>query len=493
MRSAVSCTLLFVLMLLTDCGRQNSSASLRIAQEAELYSLNPFTAADAQSRAVLCNVYEALVEFDREMKVRPALATRWTSEDDRTWVFDLRAGVKFHDGKPLKAEDVKQSLEYVAHDPVSGWESVEVIGDLKIRMRSVRPDPLLLNRLTQILIVPARQIDFETQPVGTGPYRVVERTAQTLTLESFREYWRGNPSIERLEFRPIQERVVAEELRERKIDLFRLLPSDAVSTIERVAEYKVVGRPGLAVVYLWFNCGELFEGRPNPFSNPLVRRAVSLALDREALVRRLGGKDIAAHQLIPDGVFGSIPGREPLPHGVALARETLLQAGMTKLEARLAHPPGAAYTRTARIIREMLEPAGIRIIPEERSLQKILEGRHNQSLQFFLLSWTFDDGDAWTFLMASLHSRRGAGDLRSTNPGYSNPVLDQLIENSQGATRNLLMEQYEAILKIAMEDAPIIPVYRRYDNYTYSRRFHFEPRLDGKLVALEIRRHGDTE
>jgi ABC-type oligopeptide transport system substrate-binding subunit len=136
----------------------------------------------------------------------------------------------------------------------------------------------------------------------------------------------------------------------------------------------------------------------------------------------------------------------------------------------------------------MLDPIGIRVVPEEMSWLDLLEGRRDQRLGLFALSWTFDDGDAWTFLMASLHTRRGPNDTRSTNPGYSNATLDRLIEATQEA-RGLeqVRERYEAAFRLALKELPLIPLYQNYDLYAASSRVSFDPRIDGKLVAWDMR------
>jgi ABC-type transport system substrate-binding protein len=118
---------------------------------------------------------------------------------------------------------------------------------------------------------------------------------------------------------------------------------------------------------------------------------------------------------------------------------------------------------------------------------EFLEARGKQQLPFFALTWTFDDGDAWTFLRASLHTKGGPGDFRSTNPGYSNPQVDRLIEQSQQASSiHDISSRYESVLGIAIRETPIIPLYRRYDLYGVSERVRFHPRLDGKLLAVEM-------
>jgi peptide/nickel transport system substrate-binding protein len=486
--------LAIVLLLLSSfigCQKQESIEPLRLAQTENLYSFDPDRAADAQSRAILSNFYEALVEFDSDLKIQPALATNWNTPDELTWIFELRKGVKFHDGHTLTAADVKASIERVGgpgvYDPVIGISAIDVMDSYHLRLRLAHPAPLLLNRLTQILIVSANQavISIE-QPIGTGPYRFIRRTKTEIDLEAFDRHWRGKPSIKSIRFSPLSAKAITDDFAKRKLDVYRLLPA----SLQKGSQpgFHVLGRSGLAVMYLWFNCNAVIEGRKNPFGDVRVRQAISLALNRNRIVENLGGRDTAADQLIPDGVFGFMPSWPEVKYDPENSRKLLREAGYPNgFQSAFAHPPGEEYERLTTAIAEMLAPIGIRVQAKELDFVKFLEARRNQQLPFFALTWTFDDGDAWTFFMASLHSKAGPEDFRSTNPGYSNVDVDRLIQESQQATGIYdIPTHYEAILKLVMSEFPIIPLYRRYDLYGVSERVRFRPRLDGKLLAAEM-------
>src|SRR5207244_8967375 len=117
----------------------------------------------------------------------------------------------------------------------------------------------------------------------------------------------------------------------------------------------------------------------------------------------------------------------------------------------------------AAAVAEMLAPVGIRVVPRELRWVELLEARRDRRLDFFVLDWTFDDGDAWTFLMASLHRRAGPSDLRSTNPGCGSAALDRLIEESRHATTiEERRERYAAALALAGEEAAVIATCNHY-------------------------------
>jgi len=495
-RSALLAVFLLLAAALSECRARRRVTTLRLAQAEDLYSLDPDAAADSRSRAVLANVYDGLVGFDRELSVVPELAVSWTTPDDRTWEFELRPGVRFHDGRALTSADVKFSLQRLgggaSPDLVAGFSAVEVLDEHRIRLRTVRPDPLMLNRLTQLLVVPASVHDPNVKPVGTGPYRVVARSPGRLELEAFPQHWRGPPSFDRVVFLAIPDAEVEGALRGHRVDVYRLLSSGAASRQAALAGYRIVGRRGLSITYLWFDCTPRREGRASPFADVRVRRAISLALDRSRIVARLGGRDLPTRQLLPKGVFGFLEERAAAPIDPEGARRLLAEAGYSAgLELRLAHADNDPHRILAASVAEMLAPAGIRVAVEELRWVDLLEARRDRRLGFFVLDWTFDDGDAWTFLMASLHRRAGPSDLRSTNPGCGNASLDRLIEESRhAATIDDRLARYEAALRLAADDVPIVPLYDRYDAYAVAEGVEFEPRLDGKLVASEMRWRG---
>jgi ABC-type transport system substrate-binding protein len=315
---------------------------------------------------------------------------------------------------------------------------------------------------------------------------LIQRTKKELRLEAFDQHWRGKASIKQVVFSALPARMSFEQFKEGNLDVYRLLPASLVKQSPHGVH--IIGRSGLAVMYLWFNCSPEIENHKNPFGDVRIRQAISLALDRDRIVQKLGGSDTTVNQLIPEGVFGFIPSWKDLPHDPESAKRLVKEAGYPNgFQTSFTHPPGESYEQLAIILKELLAPVGIRLQSKELPFVDFLDARRNQQLPFFALTWTFDDGDAWTFLMASLHSKAGPQDFRSTNPGYTNPQVDRLIEESQQVSNvSDIAERYENILKIAIKELPIIPLYRRYDFYGTSQRVRFNPRLDGKLLAAEM-------
>jgi peptide/nickel transport system substrate-binding protein len=145
--------------LLCSCADKSPDGRLlTLAMEDELITLDPYLHDDSIAHSILSNIYDALVSFDRDMKVEPALAISWENPDDLTWRFTLRPNVFFHDGRQLASKDVKYSLERARLGKVCHYlatlQSITVIDDLTLEIKTSKPSPVLLNKLTFIAIMP---------------------------------------------------------------------------------------------------------------------------------------------------------------------------------------------------------------------------------------------------------------------------------------------------------------------------------------------------
>lgn len=142
-------------------------------------SLDPHLTNESASYAVNGNIYDALVKTDADLRVGPCLATSWSNPDDLTWIFELRQGVRFHDGRPFTAEDVVFSLGRGRNDPASDWkgalvaiQKVDALSPHTVAVTTARPFPTLLKSLVGISIVPAGSagaFPLESRPWARGP------------------------------------------------------------------------------------------------------------------------------------------------------------------------------------------------------------------------------------------------------------------------------------------------------------------------------------
>lgn len=325
---------------------------------------------EAATHSILSNIYESLVSFDKDMRLRPTLAMSWSNLDERTWLIQLREGVRFHDGRRLSSADVRFTLERARSDPASGvkgqlWslDAVEVLDGRTLKLRTLRSDPLLMVRLTYILIVPARGPEADPMPPVGTPYRFVRwDKGRVLEVEAFEDYWGGRPRIDRVQFLPVEQGAQSvRALKEGRVDVLRDVPETMEDAIASLPGIRVLSRPGLASTYLWFSTRKE-PGAANPFSDRRVRQAVSLAIDRAAITRGLGGRGIAADQIVQKGVFGYFAGLPPLDFDAGRSRALLKEAGHSRgFDATLIHSSGTSAAAVTGMLRAMLGQVGIRL------------------------------------------------------------------------------------------------------------------------------------
>jgi peptide/nickel transport system substrate-binding protein len=473
-------------------GSGGGVAPLRLVFHSDPQGLDPHLHDEVATHWVLDNVYDALVSFDADMHVRPALAAGWDNPDDLTWRFQLRPGVRFQDGRPLAAADVVVSLERARSHPqskISGYlvevAAVRAVDPRTVEVQTRRPYPILLNKLTFIAIVPRDAPQLIARPMGTGPYRFVSYTAgRRLELEAWDGAWNGGAELEprvSIGFESDAAKRV-ERLTSGQADLIAELPSRYADGVRSAPGCAVRSAGGLRVSYLQ----PRVDGPP--FSDPRVRRAISLAVDREALVRAmLQGRGAPAGQMVGPKVFGYAPELRPPRRDLAAARQLLAAAGYPGgLDAVLEYRDGLDVAA----LRAQLAEAGIRLRPEPRSWSELYPRLLRGQVAFYYGFWECSSGDASDLFDNKVHTRdpaRGYGDSNSN--GYSNPALDELIESS-GSTLN--MNERRRILESAMRvldaDLPLIPLAIPFDLFGVRTALAWAPRFDFRIHAADMRR-----
>jgi peptide/nickel transport system substrate-binding protein len=489
---------LAALAAVASCRRSEPAATLiRIAHEGDVLGADP-ALSDAVSRSVLGNMFEGLVAFDGDMALAPALAVHWSSPDDHTWVFELREGVRFHDGTRLTAEEVKRSLlrdqsrpESQIHQHLAGIRQVEADGLRRLRVSTHQPDPLLLNRLAYVPIHRDWGGRGETAPrAGTGPYRLARwEPGRHLEAVAFAEHWAGRPSFARAVFVPVEEGEESLRVLEKgAVDVLRFVPEMLEARVKAVPRVRVRARPGLATYYLWMDSRPAPRGK-NPFADRRVRQALSLAIDRADLVRRLGGRGVPSDQLVQPGVFGHVASLPSLSFDPRLARWLLKEAGHEGgFEIELVHRASAPIVAVAEAIGLMLADVGIRVRRRTMPWPEMVEAWRAGRLPFFLAGWNFENADAYSFLVDCVLTRDVGRRQGLSNPGFSVAEIDRLIlEHAAVFSRADRLRDYERMMQAALTEMPLVPLYTREYLFGVAEAVQWEPRLDGRLLAAEMR------
>ncbi len=275
---------------------------LIFAAAADATTLDPHNTTDTESDQVIMMVYEPLIAFDDQMNIGPRLAERWSVADDGvTWTFHLRSGVRFHDGNRFDAEAVRLNFVRVL-DPVANHkrlslftmiDRVEVVDPLTVRIVTKYPfgafEPTIAH-VSSAIVSPTVAAEHgkafgssSAAVSGTGPYRVASwKKDQEVVLERFDDYWGDKGVTREIVYRPIPEaaaRVLA--LESGDVDVISRIPATDIPRLEARSDVAVHKLPGVGAQQFRFNVTK------KPYDDLRVRQAVSLAIDRQAIVRNL--------------------------------------------------------------------------------------------------------------------------------------------------------------------------------------------------------------
>ena len=304
----------------------------------EPFTLNPAGkgALAAVSDYVQIHIFDALVDFTGpDLTLKPMLATRWESPNPTTWRFYLRRDVKFHNGDPFTAEDVKFTIETelankgaTVNAYLGPTEGARVIDPYTVEITTKTPFPALLFNLSRVHILP-RAYDklgvdaFAAKPIGSGPYRFVEwQRGQRIVLDANADYWGGVPTPKRLTFRFIVDPSTrAAELRAGGVDIAINPPIAQVKELN-TGDTTILTIPAARAIAYPINTLQ------KPLGDVRVRRALNYAIDREAIVRSLlQGFGQATGQPFAVGWLGYDESIKPYPYDPAQAKRLLTEAG----------------------------------------------------------------------------------------------------------------------------------------------------------------------
>ena len=316
----------------------NLDASLVVADAtAPPSTLDPFKVYGTQAQSFFRLIFEPLFDRDPDGRIRTPLLERWGPVDRLTWDFRLRPGVRFHDGGELTAADVVYSLERILDPKINSprrhefgeFETIVAIDPLTVRITTKRPYALLPARLSQFSMILPDQLrgrpeaDFFREPIGLGPFRLVEFNSKQAVLAAFPDYHGGAPAIPRVVFQFIPE--AEERLRQLltgSVDIVTNLLPQQVDSLLRARGVRLVKRNSIRFMDVFI------DNRNGPLARKEVRRALLYGTDVDGLVRyiaRGNGRAIATVTLPED--FGFHPGLKPYPFDPAKAKALLAEAG----------------------------------------------------------------------------------------------------------------------------------------------------------------------
>ena len=451
---------------------------LRVIYPDDALSLEP-TSLNPAARLRILNIYEPLVKTDRDLNFEPGLALSWGMVDDLTWAFELRSGVKFHDGSDFTVEDVEASIERARSyrgselvNFVDSIDAIEFLDDLHLRLHTKKPDPLLLLKLSNILMIPSEEA-LDELPVGTGSYVLRSREPGILTvLERFDGYWGELSQFETVHLlvkRNKSERV--NSFLTGDADLLAFVPFDAAKVVEEKG-FEISSMPSLEVQFLLFN----FDSKI--FKSLERRKVVSLAIDQNTLVEAVGGYARPVNQFVSNGIFGFNPEIAPHEYDLEKARQSLAKLEGKTVQVHL--PLGLDIL--GEHIRQQLVDLGMKAVISYLDTPKLLESFSAGKADIYFLAFRASTGDGSEFLKDVMAS---SADFNIAN--YSDQMIDQLIADSdQELDPAIRLEILQRAMKKLDEDVVGVPLFEYETLYAFSNKILFEPRIDGVIYFDDL-------
>jgi peptide/nickel transport system substrate-binding protein len=322
---------------------QTKEDTIVYALQSDIDSWDPPSSVLRETIILGYQVFDHLAVRDlKTRKVGPNLALSWKNLDDTTWEVKLRQGVKFHDGTPFTAKDVKATFDRVL-DPAKKMiargnhakiKTVEVVDDYTVRFKTDGPYPLFVERLTAQAMESEKVIRekgdewMQEHPVGTGPYKLVKwsRKQEHLLVRND-DYWGPKPYYKFVRIRIIPEQATQiAELLSGGVDIMKAVPPDQMDVINKSGAARTATSPILRTAMLQLD--QAARSGPNPFTDRRVRIAANLAADQDAIIKHVlnGLADRVATGVNPMA-FGWDPNLKPYKQDLARAKKLLAEAG----------------------------------------------------------------------------------------------------------------------------------------------------------------------
>lgn len=494
---------------------------LTIGLKGEPTSLDPHFHNVNSNNQMALYVFDKLILQDNKQKMYPGLAESWKPINETTWEFKLRKGVKFHDGGDFTAEDVKFTIERLPNVPnspssfagaVGAVKEVEIVDDYTVRIHSDKPAPLTPRDFASFAIVSKKAVegkgteDFNSgvATIGTGPYKLVEwARGDKIVYERNEDYWGEKPEWTMITVRPITNdgtRVAA--LKSGDVDLINFVPPADVKHMDADKKLALHKSSSTRLIYLHIDTdreetpmvtGNNGEKIKNPYLDLRVRKAISKAINREAIVARImEGLAIPASQMLPDGYEGTSTNLKPEKYDPKGAKALLAEAGYPDGFKIVIHGPNDRYVNDgdiAQAIAQMLTKVGIKT--EVNTMPKAVYFGKASALEFslMLVGWATDTGEHSNCVKSLLHTFDKDGGYGKSNRGrYSNPEVDRLLEEAlvtvDPAKHNELLVKS---VELGMDDLGIIPIHFQVSVWGTKKGLVYNGRTDGYTLPHEIK------
>ena len=502
------------------------AADITVGFKSEPSSIDPHYHNLGPNNAFATHIFGSLVGSDENQQHYPDLATSWKPINDTTWEFKLRKGVKWHDGTDFTADDVIFTVDRAQNVPNSPSSFVtylkgknfEKIDSHTIHIKTEKPYPLMPNDMTTVKIISAKAGKGATTEdynsgkatIGTGPYKFVEWVpGDRIILEKNPDYHGEKAAFDKAIFKPIKAgpaRISA--LLAGDVDFIDSVPPLDVARLQKQGDLELSSGSSNRVIYLHMD--QFRENSPHitakdgsPIKNPLmdvrVRKAISHAINRDAIVARvMEGIAVPAGQLLPDGFHGVSSKMKPLKYDPNLSKKLLAEAGYADGFKMTVHGPNDRYINDAKVaeaLAQMFNRIGIEASVETMTkavyFKRASLGGPDKSpeFSFMVLGWGAGSGEASSPLKALLHTYDKSKGLGAANRGrHSDPKVDAIIQKAlatvdSDARGKLLAEATEIAVG---ENFGVIPVHYQVNTWASKKGYKYIPRTDERTIVTGL-------
>ena len=491
-----------------------NAETLRWARSGDSLTLDPHAQNEGPTHSLAHQIYEPLLQRDMAGEIIPGLATSWKALDDNpnVWRFELREGVVYHEGEAFTADDVVFSIKRAKLETsdmkglLNSIVDVRKVDDLTVDIETAGANPLLINNLTNLFIMDQGWTESNGSAVpqdfangqttfaavnanGTGAYQLVSRTPDERTiLKANPNYWGiGQFPLEVSEiiYTPIQSaatRVAA--LLSGEVDFVQDIPVQDLGRVNGESNLKVVTAAQNRVIFFGMNQGKVdldsdnVEGK-NPFADLRVRRAMNVAINRDAIKQIvMRGQSDPTGVIMPPFVNGWTPELNEIPAGdIAFAKGLMAEAGYSDGFEVTLNCPNDRYINDEAICQAtvgMLGQIGIKVNLDAKPKAQHFPLIQNKTTEFYMLGWgvpTFDSHYIFNFLIHTSEGDRGPWN----NTGYSNTDVDNMIVSLESETD--LAKRDATIGKIwnqVQKDVVYLPVHNQVLNWSMRSDIDFD-------------------
>jgi len=468
------------------------------------------------TRSINTQVFEGLTNLDKNFKLGPSLAKSWDNPDNLTWRFYLREGVTFHDNSKFTADDVKFTIDetkkksFYGQSFLSTLESVKVIDDYTIEIKTKGPDPLLANKLSFVWIFNENYLkeDGTTVSIGTGPYELEEWDENDLyaILVSNENYWGDVAKVKKVTWKHFdtdEERLKAVEDGEADIAFISVSGGEFIDKGRENGKVDILTNPEIYIFFIGFDVANEISPyvhglNTNPLKDIRVRKAIYQGIDVNQVMEEVyGGLAEVQDEVVTKDIFGYNPEIKRYPYDPEASKKLLEEAG---------YPDGFEVDIDATVydmniiesIAKSLEKTGLKVNAifrggtEDEPDYEDYDAWSNGDTSLYTFWINTDIGDAIQVLVDFFHTP-DADDYTMRTLGmynvgrYSDPELDELIDKA-----NVTMNPKERLvymqqaLKMIHEDVAAIPLFTSEWGYAVNPNILFEPRPDDDIRAYEI-------